>query len=348
MPTARIVNTPRIKINALTCGNPAAETVLFIHGNLSSSVFWERTMTAMQDDFFCIAPDLRGFGDTEPLAVDSTLGLDDMALDILALIEFLGVTGFHLVGHSMGGGVAMKMLLLRPEIPGSVTLVNTISPYGYAGSFDETGTPCHADGSPGGAGCIDAELVQRLAVGDRSRESSLSPRNILEQLYFKPPFVPDNIDKLLDAVLSTRIGDDWYPGTAVRSSFWPGSAPGERGIVNAFSRRYFDASNIAEIQPKPPILWIRGADDLIICDGNEPGNSGEEEAGRKDVASCPPQPMLRQIRSVLGDYRSKGGVFIEQVIDDSGHTPFLEKPGEFNRTFLNFLRSAGGTGDQNS
>lgn len=346
MPKARIISTPRIKINVLTCGNPAAENVLFIHGNLSSSVFWERTITAFQDDFFCIAPDLRGFGGTEPLEVDSTLGLNDMALDILALIELLEITGFHLVGHSMGGGVAMKMLLLRPEIPSSVTLVNTISPYGYAGSIDEKGTPCYADGSPGGAGFIDAELVRRLAVGDRSRDSSLSPRNILEQLYFRPPFVPDNIDKLLDAVLSTRIGDDWYPGNAVKSPFWPGSAPGERGIVNAFSRRYFDASEIVKILPKPPILWIRGADDLIVCDEDELGNPGQEETNRKDVASCPPQPMLRQIRSVLGDYRSKGGVFIEQVIDDSGHTPFLEKPEEFNRIFLNFLRSTRGTGVQ--
>ena len=299
-------------------------------------------MTALQDDFFLHRPDLRGFGRTEPLEVDSTLGLSDMALDILALVELLEVTGFHLVGHSMGGGVAMKMLLMRPEVLGSVTLVNTISPYGYAGSVDENGTPCYADGSPGGAGCIDAEMVWRLAVGDRSRESSLSPRNILEKLYFKPPFVPDNIDKLLDAVLSTRIGDDWYPGNAVRSPFWHGSAPGERGIVNAFSRRYFDASKIVDILPKPPILWIRGADDLIICDEDEPGNSGQEKTRRNDAASCPPQPMLRQIRSVLGDYRSKGGAFVERVIEDSGHTPFLEKPGEFNRTLLNFLRSTRG------
>ena len=231
----------------------------------------------------------------------------------------------------------MKMMLLRPEILSSVTLVNTISPYGYAGSVDEQGTPCYADGSPGGAGYVDAEFIRRLAGGDRSKENSLSPRNILEQLYFKPPFVPDNIDKLLDAVLSTHVGDDWYPGDAVKSSFWSGMAPGERGIVNAFSRRYFDASNIVDIRPKPPLLWIRGADDLIICDEDKLKNSGLEEANRREVALCPPQPMLKQIRSVLENYRSKGGVFTEQVIEGAGHTPFLEKPAEFNREFLYFM-----------
>ena len=339
MPPSRIVSTSRIKINILTRGDPMAETLLFIHGNLSSSVFWERTMTALEDDFFCVAPDLRGFGATEPLKIDATLGLNDIAGDILALVAALKTTRVHLVGHSMGGGVAMKMMLLRPDILSSVTLVNTISPYGYAGSVDERGTPCHSDGSPGGAGYVDAEFIRRLAAGDRSKEHSLSPRNVLEQLYFKPPFVPDNIDELVDAVLSTHVGDDWYPGNAVASPFWRGLAPGERGVVNAFSARYFNASDIVSIRPKPPLLWIRGVDDLIICDEDRLKNSSPEEGSRRGANSCPPQPMLRQIRSVLENYRSKGGVFDEQVIEDAGHTPFLEKPAEFNQAFLNFLYS---------
>ncbi len=339
MPTARIISTPRITVNALTCGDPAAEVILFIHGNLSSSVFWERAMAVLQDDFFCVAPDLRGFGATEPLKIDATLGLNDMVEDILALIAALKISRFHLVGHSMGGGVAMKMMLLRPDILGSVTLVNTISPYGYAGSVDERGTPCHPDGSPGGAGYVDAEFIRRLAAGDRSREHALSPRNVLERLYFKPPFVPDNIDQLVDAMLATHVGNDWYPGNAVTSPFWQGSAPGERGVVNAFSARYFDASGIVNIQPKPPLLWMRGVDDLIICNGDELQHPCPEETSGGGSHSCPPQPMLRQIRHVLEGYRNNGGVFKERGIEDAGHTPFLEKPAEFNQALLNFLSS---------
>lgn len=296
-------------------------------------------MMAMRHDFYCIAPDLRGFGQTEPLKVDATLGLNDMAQDVLVLAEHLKVSQFHLVGHSMGGGVAMKMMLLRPEIITSVTLVNTISPYGYAGSSDEQGTFCYPDGSPGGAGYVDVEFIKRLAGRDRSKENPQSPRNIIEKLYFKPPFVPDNIDKLLGSVLSTRVGDDWYPGNMVKSSFSPSLVPGERGIVNAFSRRHFDASDIVDIRPKPPLLWLRGADDLIISDDGALESSKPRRADRSRADVCPPQPMLRQIRRVLEDYRRKGGVFREQVIRDAGHTPFIEKPLEFNRIFLDFLRS---------
>ena len=339
MPKAKLVDTSRIKLNVLTCGHPGAETVLFIHGNLSSSIFWKRTMATLQNEFFCVAPDLRGFGETEPLKVDATLGLNDMAQDLLGLIKCLGITRFHVVGHSMGGGVAMKMMLLCPDIIASAALVNTISPYGYAGSSDENGTPCYPDGSPGGAGYVEVELVRRLAGGDRSKENSLSPRNVIEQLYFKPPFVADNIDELLDAVLSTRVGEDWYPGNALESSYWDGLAPGERGIVNAFSRRYFNASKIVDILPKPPILWIRGVNDSIICDGSTVARSNHKETKRPGICACLPQPMLRQIRSVLEQYCNKGGIVREQLIHDAGHTPFIEKPDEFERVFLNFLCS---------
>ncbi len=339
MPKATLVDTPRIKLNVLTRGYPGGETILFIHGNLSSSIFWKRTMAALADEFFCVAPDLRGFGGTEPLNVDATLGLNDMAQDLLGLIECLGITRFHLVGHSMGGGVAMKMMLLCPRVIASATLVNTISPYGYAGSSDENGTPCYPDGSPGGAGYIEPELVRRLARGDRSKENPLSPRNIIEQLYFKPPFVADNIDELLDAVLSTRVGEGWYPGNTLESPYWDGLAPGERGIVNAFSRRYFDASKIIDILPKPPILWLRGAEDSIICDDGAVANVNHKEQRRPEIGACPPQPMLRQIRSVLREYHKRGGIVREQLIHGAGHTPFIERPDEFERAFLDFLRS---------
>lgn len=342
MPTAKAVQTPHISLSVLTGGNPEAETILFIHGNLSSSVFWAQTMTAFQEEFFCIAPDLRGFGATQPLKIDATLGLDDMAGDLLALADRLARRKFHVVGHSMGGGVAMRMMLMRPEALRSVTLVNTISPYGYSGSIDEQGTPCHADGSPGGAGYVDAELVRRVGMGDRGQESAFSPRNVLSQLYFKPPFIPPNFETLLDSMLSTHVGDDWYPGNVVKSDHGPGLAPGKRGIVNAMSRRYFDASGIVNIQPKPPLLWIRGTEDLIVCDQGQPANPDSEAADRGERASAPPQPMIRQTRCVLEDYRREGGSVIEYPIEDAGHTPFAEKPTEFNRALAQFVRSVKG------
>jgi len=47
----------------------------------------------------------------------------------------------------------------------------------------------------------------------------------------------------------------------------------------------------------------------------------------------PPQPMLKQTRTVLDKYAAAGGSYREAIIQHAGHVPFIEKPKEFNRLF---------------
>lgn len=343
------LRTTRLDTAFRASGPADKPTILFVHGNLSSSVFFEDVMTSLQGDFHCVAPDLRGFGASQALRVDARAGLADMALDVLAFAQQSGLRRFHVVGHSMGGGVAMKMLLNGPEAIASATLVNPISPYGYGGSRDERGTPCYPDGAPAGAGTINPEFVSRLRDKDRGAESVLSPRNVMQNLYFKPPFVPKRIETFLDAMLEARLGDDWYPGDSASSTNWPGSAPGTRGVLNAMSRHYFDASGIADIDTKPPLLWVRGDADQIVADAAalEIANLGAlgEVPGWPGMGACPPQPMLRQTRAVFEQYARRGGVFRERVVEGTGHTPFIEKPKIFNRLVVDFLRGLSGPSD---
>jgi pimeloyl-ACP methyl ester carboxylesterase len=336
-----MIQTPRLRVHALTCGPAEGVPVLFIHGNGASATFWEETMLALPAGFRAIAPDLRGYGDTEPLPVDATLGLGDMAEDALSLVDALGLDAYHVVGHSMGGGVAMKVTMARPAAVQSLTLVDTVSPYGYSGSKGLDGTPCYDDGAPAGAGSVNPEFVRLMGEKDRGMENPTSPRNVMRQFYVKPPFIPAREEELLSGMLSLRVGEDWYPGDSVPSSNWPGAAPGKRGIVNAFSRLYFDSSAMVDIEPKPPILWIRGADDNIVSNNAfwdiaalgamdlVPGWPGAE--------ACPPQPMIDQIRAVLDRYVANGGAYREEVIADAGHSPYLEQPEVFNRLFHAFL-----------
>lgn len=284
-------------------------------------------------------------GETDPEPVDATLGLEDMVLDVIGLVDSLGLDRFHLVGHSMGGGVAMKIAIRVPERIQSLTLVDTMSPYGYTGTKDEMGTPCYDDGAPAGAGGVNPEFVRLLGEGYTGTEEQMAPRNVFRQFYVKPPFLPDREDALIASMLSTRVGEDWYPGDVAPSEHWPTAAPGTKGIVNAFSGKYFDASGIVEISPKPPVLWVRGADDQIVSDnamfdiqalgalGAVPGWPGAEE--------CPAQPMVKQTEAVLSTYENNGGSVERIVIDDAGHSPFIEKPAEFNAAFHRFLDSAG-------
>ncbi len=261
-----MVRTPRLQMHVLRAGPPDGIPVVFVHGNGTTATFWEETMLALPAGFQGVAADMRGFGDTEPLPIDATQGLGDLAEDVHALIEALGLGRYHLAGHSLGGGVAMKCAIAHPAALLSLTLAGTMSPFGYSGSKGPEGTPCHADGAPAGAASTNPEAVRLLAVKDRSTDSPASPRNVLRQLYVKPPFVPKREEELLTAMLSLRLGPDWYPGDFVPSAHWPGAAPGPRGLVNAVSRRYFDAGALAGIRPQPPILWVRGADDRMISE----------------------------------------------------------------------------------
>jgi pimeloyl-ACP methyl ester carboxylesterase len=52
----------------------------------------------------------------------------------------------------------------------------------------------------------------------------------------------------------------------------------------------------------------------------------------------PPQPMKRQTRRFLERYADAGGSFRELELSDCGHTPYLEKPEEFNDAFHALLR----------
>ena len=332
--TSQMVETDRLHVHALLSGPEDGVPVLFVHGNVSSATYWEETMLALPDGFRAIALDLRGYGDTETLPVDATLGLSDMVADIYSLAQALGLKKYHIVGHSMGGGIVMKYTIAHADDLLTVTLVDPMSPYGYGGSKGADGEMTYDDGAPAG---INPDFVQALADGDRGLENPMSPRNVFRQFYVKPPFIPEREEALISSMLTTRIGDDWYPGTSMPSANWPGAAPGDKGVLPAFNRKYFDASALPSIEPKPPILWVRGADDLIVGDmalfdlaalgamGAVPGYPGPEQ--------CPPQPMLAQTRAVLEAYQANGGEYKEAVIADAGHSPYLEKPAEFNAAF---------------
>ncbi len=66
----------------LSVAGRTGQPVLFVHGNVSSSLFSQPAMLALPDGYRPLAMDLRGFGDTDPEPVDATRGLRDYADDL--------------------------------------------------------------------------------------------------------------------------------------------------------------------------------------------------------------------------------------------------------------------------
>ncbi|MFI6446218.1 alpha/beta fold hydrolase [Kitasatospora sp. NPDC050543] len=330
--TARKVATSRLTVNILEIEGRSGEPVVFVHGNVSSALFWQRAMLDLPERYRPIAVDLRGFGGTDPLPVDATRGLRDHSDDLTALTETLGLHRVHLVGWSMGGGVVLQQLREHPERLRSVTLVNPVSPYGFGGTHGSDGRLNHPDGAGSGGGAANAEFVRLLAAGERGEESPLSPRTVLTSCYVKPPLESELLDVYLAGMLSTRVGDDHYPGDSRSTDAWPGTAPGDRGVLNSLAPTHFRIDDLELADPKPPVLWLRGSHDVIVSDtslfdlahlgalGVVPGWPGEQE--------CPAQPMVAQTRAVLGRYAAAGGA-VREVVLDAGHSVHIERPEEF-------------------
>jgi pimeloyl-ACP methyl ester carboxylesterase len=341
--TSNTIQTSRLTTHYVESGPEDGVPVVLVHGNLSTGRFFEHLFEGAPARYRLIAPDMRGFGDSESLPIDATRGLADWADDTQALIEALGLEPpVHLVGWSTGGAAIAAFALDRPVA--SLTFIDPVGPYGYGGTHAD-GTPCFEDWAGTGGAAGAPEFVARLAAGDRSEDGATAPLNVLRTAYWSPSHrEPEEREQmLLTELLKSVTGDDGYPGDATGSEHWPGFAPGTRGILNALSGKHCSWAGIVDLDPKPPILWTHGSDDIVVADGSpwEIGTLGQlgvvpDWPGEHVF---PPQPMVSQIRAVLERYRDAGGRAEMETFEGSGHFPPIDAAQRWSATFFAFLDS---------
>jgi len=97
--------------------------VVLIHGMVNSSRHWEAVALQLADRYQVIAPDLIGHGDSARPRGDYSLGAHAASIrDVLAAI---GVDRASIVGHSLGGGVAMQFFYQFPQRVERLALVSS-------------------------------------------------------------------------------------------------------------------------------------------------------------------------------------------------------------------------------
>ena len=99
------------------------ETLLLIHGLTGSSTTWREVMPTLADRFTVVAPDLLGHGESAKPRGDYSLGA--FASGVRDLLVALGIERATVVGHSLGGGVAMQLAYQFPERCERLVLVNS-------------------------------------------------------------------------------------------------------------------------------------------------------------------------------------------------------------------------------
>jgi len=97
--------------------------LVLIHGMLNSSRHWEAVARGLSSDYTVIAPDLIGHGDSATPRGDYSLGAHAAAIrDLLAAI---GIDRATIVGHSLGGGVALQFFWQFPQRTERLVLISS-------------------------------------------------------------------------------------------------------------------------------------------------------------------------------------------------------------------------------
>ena len=121
------------------------EVILLLHGMAGSSQTWRSVVGPLSRHYRVVAPDLLGHGDSTKPRSDYSLG----AFSVLVrdLLDELGITRATIVGHSLGGGIAMQFIYQHPDYGQRLVLV------GSGGLGPDVGLLLRAASLPG------AELV---------------------------------------------------------------------------------------------------------------------------------------------------------------------------------------------
>lgn len=95
--------------------------LVLIHGFPLDHSIWDEVVPLLENDFDLILPDLRGFGESD--ATEAIYTMTDLATDIAALMDHLGLESAFLAGHSMGGYVALAFAAAYPTRVRGLALV---------------------------------------------------------------------------------------------------------------------------------------------------------------------------------------------------------------------------------
>jgi len=90
----------------------AGKPLLLLHGWPEFWLTWEPVMTRLAGRYTLVAPDLRGFGDSDK--PDGPYGPDQHATDMLALMDALGFERFGVIGHDVGGAAMQPLVRTAP------------------------------------------------------------------------------------------------------------------------------------------------------------------------------------------------------------------------------------------
>jgi pimeloyl-ACP methyl ester carboxylesterase len=143
--------------------------LLFLHGFPHDRRLWAAQLATLSREARCVAPDLRGFGESAPMPADTSATMDAYADDVVRLLDHLAIDRATVCGLSMGGYVALALWRRHADRVGALVLSDT-----RAGADDEAGRARRREmaalaRTSGSAAVTDAMIPGMLGKTTRAR-----------------------------------------------------------------------------------------------------------------------------------------------------------------------------------
>jgi pimeloyl-ACP methyl ester carboxylesterase len=126
-PTSSFYVSQRLRLHWVDWGNESAPPLLLIHGGRDHARSWDWVARDLRRHHHVIAPDLRGHGDSA-WAFGGMYAMVDFVLDIAQLLEGLRLFPMTIVGHSLGGAIALQYTSVYPERVHKVVAIEGLGP----------------------------------------------------------------------------------------------------------------------------------------------------------------------------------------------------------------------------
>ncbi len=126
-PISRYYSSQRLKLHYAVWGDAASPPLLLIHGNRDHARTWDQVAVQLMREYCVYAVDLRGHGDSQ-WSVGSQYSLPEFVLDVAMLGRELNRNPLTVIGHSLGGAVALEYTGVFPQFVQKVVAVEGLGP----------------------------------------------------------------------------------------------------------------------------------------------------------------------------------------------------------------------------
>lgn len=154
-----------MRVHHIVSGRPDGPVVVFSNSLGSTHRMWDAQLAAFEERFRVVRYDTRGHGQSP--VPDGPYSIDDLADDVVALLDALDVERAHVVGLSLGGMTAMRLAARNPERVDRLALLCTGAQLPPASAWTDRAATVRADGTKAVAEAVVARWFTPQFLAER-------------------------------------------------------------------------------------------------------------------------------------------------------------------------------------